>query len=187
MGSKQGVKRASRAERLRFESHRARPKSIGFLLQFRNSVEAFYIAKSQDSHFESDSPISEFVQTLNGPLRLLSVFLLGFDCYGVGIPPTYLPTRCERTRVGSLRSPEVRCGTSPGRSVSPSEEEGTRPVGERATFRSDARRSGPGANRPRPRDRPEAAPCHGGPTRKSERTPSTGGRGRVFAVRRRSR
>jgi len=95
---------------------------------------------------------------LNGPLRLLPVSVLGSDRYRVGTPPTYPPTRCERTRVGSLRPPEVRCGTSLGRSVPPSEEEGTRLVDERATFSSDARRSGPGANRPRLRDRPEAAP-----------------------------
>ena len=132
-----------------FESHRARGKTLGFLLQFRNPIETFYTANSRVSDFGIGALISEFVQPLNGPLRLLSVSILGSDCYRVGHPPTDPPTVPERTRVGSLWPPEVRCGTSPGPSVSPSEEEGTRLV---------AQRSGPGANRPRPRDRPEAAP-----------------------------
>jgi len=60
--------------------------------------------------------------------------------------------------VGSMRPPAVRFGASTGGASAGSEDKGTRLVDERATFRSDARRSAPGANRRRPSDRPEAAP-----------------------------
>jgi len=122
----------------------------------RTTSESVYRRFSDGYQFKFRSEIPEFVQEVNGPLRLLSVLIVGIGIYRV----------------------------SADRPAATSEGEGVRFIAERATFRSDARRSAAGANRGRPRDRLEAAPLpRGADPEARAHPPNPEGEGEIFTSR----